>query len=246
MKDFNLRKVQVWFLLLIAILMFTCNKYHPIPDTEKLKIRGKVRTIIQYNKENIDTISKVIMMFNKSGFLTLWRDSNKVEEQKVKYLYGSNHKLLEEMHYKSDSSLFMTAKYQYRKNKILIDFFVDEGKWVSIKRELLSNYKVKKETGLYFIDNDSIYFEVKYTYKNNLLYCEDNTKSQDPLDNKKYIYLGNSNGYAKKVKIVNKNDSVLGEQLFKYKFDNYGNWIEKRVVKESVFAQKYIRTIEYY
>lgn len=235
--------------LFIFLFFLTCCSNDTTKTTlNSLMVEGDVKKIVEYEiGSSKDTIQKSVQLFNKQGFIIFSMDSNNYYYQKDKYEYNDRKQLIEEIICSSKSYLNLSIKYHYGIDTIIISAWNNKGKCTAnMKRIVNANDKVTREYGNYFIDSDSLFFDTRYYYVDGILQIKDMTRSDAGLDNNKYYYTGNINGFPNQIIVKNKEDELIETQKLEYQFDKKNNWIKKKIKVKSETISTYIRNIEYY
>ncbi|WP_272022618.1 hypothetical protein [Olleya namhaensis] len=176
------------------------------------------------------------------------------EHMEIEYVYDSSDRLKQEIVKMSTDSLPIKVNYSY-KNSLLFQSsgIMDNAteRFEQIETHYYRNDKTKEKSIMrqIFIDketNDTIRNSTVSTFFNtsekvdsilsiNLRRQGQNRKSVYEFDGKNFIGL----------KEYNETDSLLSNQKFEYKMDEFDNWTEKKVIENGTLKRIIIRKIKY-
>ncbi|NOZ47301.1 MAG: hypothetical protein GXO79_11055 [Chlorobi bacterium] len=239
-SDFGKIIYQEYFDNFGKLEQFTKNSYNDKAQriksiNENLLMRSKSTDISKY-----DSTGRLILA--KASFNDTLHFSTSFE-------YDSMGNIIKSTSIQNNDTSYGINKYTYNeKGKVLskIKFDTDGNKY-------LSNYKYNENNEIIeSVDKSELFGEMKTTYR----YDEQNRiKTITHFKNKKIEEERNFDKHLNPVSIKYYENSKLYRELKnEYSFDNYGNWIEKKVLMKQHFAKekKFIpiylvtRKIEYY
>lgn len=184
-----------------------------------------------YNQKPYQT-SKITYFYNDQGNL-IYTNTLVLEDStqyKIQYTYLDN-KLIKKNSYfilKEQENKYK-EEYYYNKNNKLI-----KSSYMYFEKRLDSDYKSRDLIAEFKYDKN------ERTIESNWL------KSDSTYKYNKIIHLRNKKGRIIKEKEYNKNNELIKKRSIKYSFDDYNNWVLKKVYENKACIKTTIREIEYY
>jgi len=176
------------------------------------------------------------------------------EQMKIDYVYDSADRLKQEIMKMSTDSLPFKVNYSYKNSLLfqssgILDNETERFEQIETHYYRKDDTKEKSIMRQIFLDketNDTIRNSTVSTYFNtdekvdsilsiNLSRQGQNRKAVYEFDGKNFIGL----------KEYNEKDSLLSNQKFKYKMDEFENWTEKKVIENGILKRIIIREIKY-
>ena len=284
-----MKKIKLFILLMnISFLIFGQNN-----DLSSYNLQGKVKSMSDYSYEAVDKFGIIgkgkydrefpfsrdyIVLFNLQGKIievVEYRGDKTKIDRKFLYKYDSNDNLVIIDRYFGSGRLYSKEKYKYNNNGKLtkISFFNSSG-----NLEALTNYKYdskgnrieeilerlrspgenKPRTYKYNYDSSGNRIEETYHYSGNLgnktiyKYDRDGNMIEETMydysNDKEKTYKFKYDKYGNKIEKIkvysNESQDVL--KKYEYEYDNKGNWI-KRIMSKNDFPKILVeRKIEYF
>jgi hypothetical protein len=248
--------------IFLSIVLFGCNK-----DSEKPKngLTKSANEIIEYtiriqNDSQNDGIRDTLLIANKKYGKDdqIIHQSRKTlfdnQEMEIDYVYDSNNRLKQEIVKMSSDSLPFKVNYSY-KNSLLFKSsgIVDNEneRFEQIETHYYRNDKTKEKSIMrqIYVDKettDTIRNSTVKTYFNRNEQIDSilsiNLRKQG--QNRKAVYEFNGKNFIGLLE-YNENDSLLSNQKFEYKMDEFDNWTEKKIIENGDLKRMIIRDIKY-
>ncbi len=176
------------------------------------------------------------------------------EQLEIQYIYDSAGRLKQEVVRTSTDSLPLKVNYSY-KNSLLFQSngIIDNEteRFEQIETHYYRNDKTKEKSIM-----KQVYFnkETNDTIRNSTVntYYGTNEKVDSilsinlhkPGQNRKAVYEFDGKNFIG-LKEYNERDSLLSNQKFEYKMDQFDNWTEKKVIENGILKRIIIREIKY-
>jgi hypothetical protein len=231
-------------------------------DKPGLKGRVKEFTNYQMSMKNIDndsilrdTFFITTTKFNKKGkvieFSSLYTHSNST--YKGINIYDSNNRIIKEIGYYDDNEIIVDYFYK----DTILQKICSKSEMDDEINEMNENYfysdkgkLLKRITSNIFIKNNDTVSLSNWIYKydSNERPYESETVMNNVRDSmKKTLNKFEYNDLGLQIKALeyNENDSLINTDIYKYKFDKKGSWIEKKNYKNDTLKYLTTRIIEY-
>ena len=249
-------------ILFFSLSIIGCSKQKKFLDNGLIK---SVEEITEYTIRIQEDSLKNEIQDTLLIAIKRYRDDNQIalqtrrtlfdnEQMEIDYVYDSSDRLKQEIVKMSTDSMPIKVNYSY-KNSLLFQSsgIMDNAteRFEQIENYYYRNNKTKEKSIMrqIFIDketNDTIRNSTVITYFNtnkkihsilsiNLRRQGQSRKSVYESDRKNFIGL----------KEYNEKDSLLSNQKFEYKIDQFDNWTEKKIIENGTLKTVIIREIKY-
>jgi len=249
-------------ILLLSLSLIGCSKQKKIWDNGLTKSAEEVTEYtIRIQEDSLkneirDTLLITIKKYREDDQLALQTRKTLFdnEQMEIEYIYDYSDRLKQEIVKMSTDSLPFKVNYSYKNSLLfqssgILDNDTERFEQIETHYYRKDDTKEKSIMRQIFLDkeiNDTIRNSTVSTYFNtdekvdsilsvNLRRQGQNRKAVYEFDGKNFIGL----------KEYNEKDSLLSNQKFEYKMDEFDNWTEKKVIENGILKRIIIREIKY-
>lgn len=257
------KEINYFLIIFIAVIFNSCCKNPKLLNIGLTKKATNIKEhIIKIKYDSLNNLIKDTLVlketsYNKSGKINVQTQKMLFMDERieVKFVYNSFNKIEKEIVYTSHDSSTFDVNYFYKDT--LLFKTISETKNDEFKFSQISKYKYNQNEKLKKILISQIYFDNElndtikntvtlYKYdKNRLLFEAEFIDYKDSTKNQKYKYKYKCNKMIAETKEYNQNNIFISKTKFKYQLDEFGNWIEKKIIKNDTLIRIIVRGIEY-
>lgn len=246
---------KIYYFLLFALVGCAKNFKVEHNDLEELNLKGKVKSIYEYNPNNTNLDNNSIYIFNKLGLIIFNKDG--FNEEKSSYIYNfengkvNSYKTISKYKNKEEETI---SKYIYSKDKYVINTYKNDiliSKTIEKYDEnlLINKYSYRYD---YKGNNPYLNYHNKFTYNNENQLINQETylwkygTKEEFLDWKDEFFYNEkeSEPVRKEVAIFDEFPNKYRYYTFdtSYKYDKQGNWVmliskdKKTIMKKRIIT----------
>lgn len=213
---------------------------------ESNSLNNKVQDTTSIREKKYNNNDQIFNLFQKTLF-----DNETLE---IDYIYNDLNKIKTEIVKMSTDSLPFKVNYIYKdsllyQSKSIIENTNEKFEQIETYYYRKNNSKEKTITTQIFIDlksSDTIRNSVSTSYfdKNEIVTKVETVHKSDPKRNQKLVYEHDCQNLIS-LKEFNGNDSLVSTLKYKYKLDEFDNWIERRIFENGDLDRILKREIKY-
>ena len=243
------------------ILLVSCQEERLILDNGLTKGAHKTSEVllsIEIDSNGIqleDTMLIKDKYFNNLDKIIKWKQLTYYDDvsTEIDFAYNEFNKVKKESIYMSEDSIKFDILYYFQDS--MVKYSTSEFNREDYKFFQKSNYSYTNNRNLEKIVTNSTYIlpetsdsilkkEIEFYSKGEQLIKKEFYNYSNPQEDEYHIYKYKNKNLASR-KEFNYNDSLLSKVEYKYEFDEYSNWIERKSIENDSISYRIIRNIDY-